>query len=174
MKKILPILLLLLCSACGTAHRDYHAVPTKTQPPAKARHPANPPRPTNSVMNDLVIFAMSMAGIPYHYGGSSPKTGFDCSGLVHYVYDKSLQIRLPRTTSGLSRVGKRLQKKQLLPGDLVFFNTQHRSYSHVGIYVGENRFVHAPRTGKTISIANMLNSYWRTHYDGARRVTIRR
>lgn len=122
-------------------------------------------------MNDLAIYAMSLAETPYRYGGSSPQNGFDCSGFVRYVFQKSLGWQLPRTSIEISQVGEPLAEDQLRPGDLVFFNTQRHPFSHVGIYLGENRFVHAPKTGKAISIANMRENYWRSRYNGARRIT---
>lgn len=126
---------------------------------------------SNDAMNDLAIYAMSLAETPYQYGGNSPETGFDCSGFVHHVFKKSLGLNLPRTSLEISRVGEPLKEDQLHPGDLVFFNTQKQPFSHVGIYLGENRFVHAPKSGKAIAIASMRESYWRSHYDGARRIS---
>ncbi len=122
-------------------------------------------------MNDLAIYALSLAETPYRYGGTSPENGFDCSGFVYHVFLKSLGLQLPRTSLEMSRAGESLKEDQLRPGDLVFFNTQHQAYSHVGIYVGENRFVHAPKSGKAIAIVNMKENYWRNRYDGARRIT---
>jgi cell wall-associated NlpC family hydrolase len=153
MKKFLPILLMLVCSACGTAHRENSS-----------------PGFSNEAMNDLAIYAISLADTPYQYGGNSPENGFDCSGFVRYVFQKSLGLKLPRTSLEISRVGEPLKEGPLRPGDLVFFNTQQQAYSHVGIYVGENRFVHAPKRGKGIAIVNMREDYWRSRYDGARRI----
>ena len=158
MKKLLPILLLLLCSACGTTQREFSA----PRPGSVG--------PQNDAMNDLAIYAMSLADTPYRYGGNSPVDGFDCSGFVRYVFEKSLEWKLPRTTQEMSRMGEQLEEDQLRPGDLVFFNTQQHPYSHVGIYVGDNRFVHAPKSGKSITVANMREHYWRVRYDGARRI----
>lgn len=159
MKKSLPILLLLFCSACSTTHHD---VPVNSPEAISFR---------NDAMNDLAIYAMSLAETPYRYGGNSPENGFDCSGFVYHVFLKSLGLQLPRTSLEMSRVGEPLQEGQLRPGDLVFFNTRQQPYSHVGIYVGENRFVHAPKSGKAIAIVNMRENYWRSRYDGARRIT---
>lgn len=150
MKKLLLILLLLLCSACATAHR-------------KAPF-------SDEAMNDLAIYAVSLAETPYRYGGDSPENGFDCSGFVRHVFLKSVGLQLPRTSIEISRAGEALQEGQLRPGDLVFFNTQRQPFSHVGIYVGEDRFVHAPKSGKAIVIVNMRENYWRNRYDGARRI----
>lgn len=125
-------------------------------------------------MNDVAIYAVSMAETPYRYGGDSPEDGFDCSGFVRYVFQKSMGWQLPRTSLEMSHEGEPLREDQLRPGDLVFFNTQHKPFSHVGIYVGDDRFVHSPKTGKTVAIVNMQGSYWRNRYDGARRITLRR
>ena len=166
MRKLAPksllILLLLLCSACATAHREA---------PFSSRGPESY---SIEAMNDLAIYAVGLAETPYHYGGNSPENGFDCSGFVYHVYLTSLGLQLPRTSVELSRVGDPLKEDQLRPGDLVFFNTQRQPYSHVGIYVGENRFVHAPKSGKAIAIVNMRENYWRSRYDGARRISSRR
>ena len=162
MKKFLPILLMLLCSACATTH---HEAPSASQKSENFSIEA---------MNDLAIYAISLAETPYRYGGNSPERGFDCSGFVHHVFQKSLGLQLPRTSVEISRLGEPLQEYQLRPGDLVFFNTQQQPYSHVGIYVGENRFVHAPKSGKAIAIVNMRDNYWRNRYEGARRMTFRR
>ena len=158
MKKFLPILLLLLCSACSTTHRDISADNFKAE------------NFSDEAMNDLAIYAVSLAETPYRYGGNSPENGFDCSGFVAHVFLKSLGLQLPRTSLEMSRMGEPQHKEQLRPGDLVFFNTQQQPYSHVGIYVGENRFVHAPKSGKAIAIVNMRESYWQSRYDGARRI----
>jgi cell wall-associated NlpC family hydrolase len=159
MKKFLPILLMLLCSACATTQREVPVTSHKTEPFQ------------NEAMNDLTIYAMSLAETPYQYGGNSPESGFDCSGFVRHVFLKSLGLQLPRTSQEMSQVGEPLKEEQLNPGDLVFFNTQQHPFSHVGIYVGENRFVHAPKTGKSIVIASMRETYWRNRFDGARRIT---
>ena len=102
--------------------------------------------------------------------GNTPDSGFDCSGLVHYVYENVLDLRLPRTSRELARVqGPRIPERQLASGDLVFFG-DGRDVSHVGIYVGEGRFVHAPSTGGTVRLDRLDGAYWRDHYSGARRV----
>jgi len=121
-------------------------------------------------MNDAIMYAISLADTPYRYGGNSPDNGFDCSGFVGHVYQHSLGVSLPRTSRELSRVGVALKVRQLRPGDLVFFNTQRNPYSHVGIYVGEGKFVHAPRTGSQIRVEKMDGDYWTKRYNGARRI----
>ncbi|MDD5181079.1 MAG: C40 family peptidase [Gallionellaceae bacterium] len=162
MKRFLTILLLLLCGACTTTHQDT---------PAANYNMAGT---QNDAMNDLAVFAISLADTSYRHGGDSPETGFDCSGFVRYVFQKSAGWILPRTSLEMSRTGESLEVDQLRPGDLVFFNTQKQLFSHVGIYVGEDRFVHAPSKGKAISLANMHEHYWQSRYDGARRINLPR
>lgn len=118
----------------------------------------------------LAIEAMSLIGIHYRRGGNSPEHGLDCSGLVRYVFKEAQGADLPRTSEEISRLGETVNKQDLQPGDLVFFNTLKRTFSHVGIYLGDNKFIHAPSTGGTVRIENMDLSYWRQRFDGARRI----
>lgn len=111
-----------------------------------------------------------MLGIPYRYGGSTLETGFDCSGFVTHVFREGLGLILPRTSRELSKTGEEIDQGQLQPGDLVFFNTMRRAFSHVGIYLGNNQFVHAPRAGARIRIEDLRDSYWKNRFNGARRV----
>jgi cell wall-associated NlpC family hydrolase len=117
----------------------------------------------------LVLHARRQIGAPYRYGGSSPQHGFDCSGLVRYVY-KQAGIVLPRTTEAMSEVGFPVTISELEPGDLVFFDTRRKPFSHVGIYIGERRFIHAPASGGVVQLVDMRARYWHTRYVGARRV----
>lgn len=119
---------------------------------------------------DLVVRALSFVGVNYQHGGESPETGFDCSGLVRHVFRESLGLLLPRTSHDISRVGETVYRDELQPGDLVFFNTLRRGFSHVGIYLGEHRFVHAPATGGEVRIEDMRQSYWVKRFNGARRI----
>ncbi len=112
--------------------------------------------------------ALGLVGSPYAVGGVSPEVGFDCSGLVAYVYARALRLDLPRNTFDLARAGAPVRDPQ--PGDLLFYNTQRRPFSHVGIYLGESRFVHAPSTGGTVRVEDMRRDYWAKRFDGARRV----
>jgi cell wall-associated NlpC family hydrolase len=109
-------------------------------------------------------------GIQYRYGGRSPETGFDCSGLITYVFERAWGVLLPPGTHALSKVGAAVQLDDLQPGDLVFYNTRNRPYSHVGIYLGDGRFVHAPRPGARVRVESLKTSYWSTRFDGARRL----
>jgi cell wall-associated NlpC family hydrolase len=121
-------------------------------------------------VRDVIFYALSMVGINYRWGGNSPQTGFDCSGLVSHVFRQIYGLVLPRDSYGMARLGKPIEVDELRPGDLVFFNTLRRPFSHVGIYLGDKRFIHAPSAGKSVQIVNMNESYWSTRYNGARRI----
>jgi NlpC/P60 family len=120
---------------------------------------------------DMVVSAMYFLGVRYRRGGSSAHDGFDCSGFTRHVFEKSLGLVLPRrvddqaSAAGLAPV----KRDELKPGDLVFFNTLKRTFSHVGIYVGDSKFIHAPRTGAQVRVEDMRHSYWSKRYTGARR-----
>lgn len=125
---------------------------------------------TNTVAQEVILSAMSLEGIKYKYGGTSPETGFDCSGFVNYVYGKAANLKLPRTARGISRMGASINKSELAAGDLVFFNTTKRAFSHVGIYVGDGKFIHAPRKGSFVRVESMQTSYWKSRFNGAKRL----
>jgi cell wall-associated NlpC family hydrolase len=190
MKTMCSITAALLLAGCASAPR----VAVERSPAAPRiieRGPVTPPvlesayeRPRNREQADaaqhatengsgrtreLVLQARRQIGVPYRYGGSSPQRGFDCSGLVRYVY-KQAGIALPRTTESMSTIGLRVRKGEIEPGDLVFFDTGRKPFSHVGIYVGERRFIHAPASGGVVELVDMRARYWHTRYVGARRV----
>ncbi|KAA0910570.1 C40 family peptidase [Pusillimonas sp. ANT_WB101] len=121
----------------------------------------------------MVATALKMLGIKYRYGGDAPNTGFDCSGLVIYAAEKSLGLKLPRQSADIARQGESIDLDELKRGDLVFFNTLGRRFSHVGIYLGNSKFLHAPRSGAVVRIESMDINYWRKRYNGARRLAIR-
>ena len=133
MKKLLFFSIALMVAACATT---------------PARQSGTQYNISDDQMNELVMYAVSLADTPYHYGGNSANNGFDCSGFVGHVFRHALGVSLPRTSREISRVGKPISQSELSPGDLVFYNTQHASFSHVGIYVGDGKFVHSPRTGE--------------------------
>ncbi len=120
--------------------------------------------------NPLVSEALNYLGIRYRFGGSSPDTGFDCSGLVAYSAERSLGLKLPRSAADIAQQGISVRKNELKAGDLVFFNTMGRRYSHVGIYLGDDRFVHSPSAGGVVRVENMNMAYWSKRYNGARRL----
>jgi hypothetical protein len=121
--------------------------------------------------SDLVIAAMNFVGVPYQHGGNSVDSGFDCSGFTRHIFELSLGVLLPRRVDDQASAKGfvRVDKTDLQPGDLVFFNTLKRSFSHVGIYVGDGRFIHAPRSGSEVRIEDMRYAYWSRRYTGARR-----
>jgi cell wall-associated NlpC family hydrolase len=124
--------------------------------------------------SDLVMSAMNFLGVRYRRGGSSAEQGFDCSGFTRYVFEHSLGLALPRRADQQARDATLLavKKEELRPGDLVFFNTMRRAFSHVGIYVGEGKFIHAPRPGGAVRIEDMGQSYWARRFNGARRAEL--
>ena len=125
----------------------------------------------SSKASDLVDNAMGFLGVPYKRGGNSAETGgFDCSGFVRAIYEQTLGLVLPRRASQQAAATQVIDRKDLQPGDLVFFNTMRRAFSHVGIYVGNGKFIHAPRTGAEVRVEDMGVSYWRSRFSGARRV----
>lgn len=122
--------------------------------------------------SELVMSAMGFMGVPYRYGGSSAETGFDCSGLVRAVFEQSVGKILPRRADQQAEVTETIDRSELKPGDLVFFNTMKRAFSHVGIYLGDGKFIHAPRAGGTVRVEDMRVAYWQARFNGARRVTL--
>ncbi|WP_347556720.1 C40 family peptidase [Robbsia sp. KACC 23696] len=125
-----------------------------------------------SKAGDVVDGALNLIGVHYRWGGNSPDSGLDCSGFVRYVFQDALGFTLPRRAEDMSRVGEKVAVSDLKPGDLVFFNTMRRTISHVGIYIGNNQFVHSPSTGSSIRVDDMGDKYWFTRYRGARRVDL--
>ena len=120
--------------------------------------------------SEIVIQAMGLLGVPYIRGGTSEEKGFDCSGFVRHMYEKSVGLVLPRRAEEQAKVTEEIKRSELKPGDLVFFNTLKRTFSHVGIYVGDGKFIHAPRPGKAVRVDDMREAYWQNRFNGARRV----
>ncbi|OSI15809.1 hypothetical protein BWD09_08305 [Neisseria dentiae] len=126
---------------------------------------------SRSDADDLIGSAMGLLGVAYRYGGSSARTGFDCSGFMQHIFSRSMQISLPRTSAEQARMGEYVSRSNLQPGDMVFFRTMGGGrISHVGLYIGNDRFIHAPRAGKRIEITSLNNKYWKAKYATARRV----
>jgi len=121
--------------------------------------------------NKAVNYALKLQGTPYKAGGTSPKTGFDCSGFVSYVYAKSVGLKLPRDSHSQSKTGKSVKRTNLKPGDLVFFKLgKSKKVNHVGIYIGDNNFIHAPSSKGKVRIESLDLPYWQKSYFTARRV----
>ena len=119
---------------------------------------------------ELISGALGLIGISYRMGGDTPATGFDCSGLVRYVFRSALGLDLPRRAEEISRTGRRVERDELRPGDLVFYKTLRKTFSHVGIYLGQNRFIHSPSAGGSVRVDDMTQGYWTKRFNGARRV----
>jgi len=120
--------------------------------------------------SELAQAALNYLGVRYRFGGTTPSTGFDCSGLIYYAASKYMGVNLPRNSQSMAGIGLKVAKDSLKPGDLVFFNTRGFSNSHVGIYLGANKFVHSPRSGTVVRVEDMSKSYWTKRYNGARRL----
>ncbi|MGA0571046.1 C40 family peptidase [Variovorax sp. VNK109] len=122
--------------------------------------------------SELVVTAMGFLGVPYKRGGNSAEAGgFDCSGFVKAMYEQTIGLVLPRKAEQQAAATQKIEKTELKPGDLVFFNTLRRTFSHVGIYVGDGKFIHSPKPGAEVRVESMQSNYWQRRFDGARRVT---
>lgn len=141
-------------------------LPAGAEPPAFVRQ-------VRDTASELVLSAMNFLGVPYRRGGTN-ENGFDCSGFTRHVFERSLGLVLPRRADEQARDRSLLpiDKSELRPGDLVFFNTMRRAFSHVGIYVGEGKFIHAPRAGGEVRIEDMRQAYWQKRFNGARRADL--
>lgn len=147
----------------NTSNTIEHSAPTAQTEALNSQ--AWPERAREVLMN-----ALSLTGIRYKYGGNSPETGFDCSGFVRYVYLQATNLTLPHGAKAISQLGQTVSQSELQPGDLVFFNTLKSSFSHVGIYLGNNRFIHSPSSGGGVRVEDMNASYWTTRFNGAKRI----
>ena len=124
----------------------------------------------SSRASELAFNALGLIGIRYKMGGNTPENGLDCSGMVRYVFKQAWGASLPRTAEEISRVGENVDSTNLQPGDLVFYNTLRRGFSHVGIYLGDNKFIHSPSAGGQVRIESMELTYWKNRFNGARRI----
>jgi cell wall-associated NlpC family hydrolase len=172
------LLVLVSLTACASPPRvadDQYPFDMPAQATATAPAPAAAAAAVGSEQSaDLVVRALNYLGVRYQRGGADGDTGFDCSGFTRHVFESSLGLLLPRradeqaTASGLQKV----DRTELQPGDLVFFNTLRRTFSHVGIYIGDHKFVHAPRPGSQVRVEDMRFAYWTQRFTGARRALL--
>lgn len=161
---------LLVLTACGTAP------PHSPTPRARAPEPntsATDKRAYFRVNNptlatDVVLFALGLVDTGYRFGGTNPEAGLDCSGMVSYIFDQVTGTRLPHNAARIAHQTRPVPREQLRPGDLVFFNTRDRTYSHVGLYIGGGRFIHAPSSRGKVRVDRMDNVYFSPRFDGAR------
>ena len=181
MRYVLLALAVLYLAGCASTPAPRPRASVGFPAPTTAPIPAPAPAPVtlsqrafdeiaNGRASELALYALSHVGVPYRFGGTSPDSGFDCSGLVYYVFHRGVGLTLPRNTQALSGIGQPVPSDALEPGDLVFFDTMRRPYSHVGIYLGDFRFIHAPTTGGFVELVDLRDRYWNTRFNGARRV----
>jgi cell wall-associated NlpC family hydrolase len=166
-KKLILTTLLAFAAHIGNAIADEVQASAAETPSLFKQYTSKAQAATQAALNQ----ALDLLGIRYRPGGSSPEKGFDCSGFVGHVFREGIGLILPRSAAEISKTGEVVNRDELKPGDLVFFNTMRRAFSHVGIYLGNNQFIHAPRVGGQIRIEDMRESYWANRYNGARRVT---
>jgi len=158
----------LLASFGARADESVAAAPDES--PTLVHRVVNQATASVASVQDVLGKALDLIGIRYRRGGTSPETGFDCSGFVNHVFKEGLGLYLPHNAKQISKEGEAVSKNELQPGDLVFFNTMRRAFSHVGIYLGDNKFVHAPRSGGAVRVEDMNESYWKKRFNGARRI----
>jgi cell wall-associated NlpC family hydrolase len=174
----ISIFLVLCSTACAAvepaAEPKVDAAPEVTEPTqAASDESANiDSSDWSGMVREVLIYALSLTGIKYKYGGGSPETGFDCSGFVRYVFQQAASLTLPHSARALSQLGQVIPVEQLKPGDLVFFDTLKSAFSHVGIYLGGSRFIHAPSAGGSVDVVSMNDAYWAKRFNGARRLQV--
>jgi murein DD-endopeptidase len=156
----------------GNLRLTFYLVSISTLATGCSYQPTKPAKSLASVTTIATKYALQMVGAPYRYGGSTPR-GFDCSGLVHYSYARA-GVTVPRTTRQQRKYSRPVARRNIRRGDLLFFNQSGKRSSHVGLYIGNNQFVHAPSTGKTVYVASLTSRYWRRYFIGARRFDLNR
>lgn len=163
-------MLMCMLSACATTQKPRESMESMQTHRLEDSDSAEV-RDLSQVSNEVIIRAISLVGTPYRYGGTQPETGFDCSGLIGFVFSEAAGLKLPRTTRELIDIdAKPVDRDDLQAGDLIYFNSRGGRVSHIGIYVGEGRFVHAPSTGGLVRIDKLNTPYWTKFYVGAKRV----
>jgi cell wall-associated NlpC family hydrolase len=147
----------LALAGCGMLPSSPPAVPVTNQAPA-----------ISAKAQDVVLFALGLIETGYHFGGKNPDAGLDCSGMVSYVFDKAANVKLLGSAADIAKKGHPVDVASLKPGDLVFFNTRHKPYSHVGIYIGDGRFVHAPNSGGKVRAESLKSGWFAARFEEAR------
>jgi cell wall-associated NlpC family hydrolase len=164
---LLSLAVSLGLSACSTASTQTSA--KRSNPHQSSSSFINDVQTTaNEAQNEIVLYSLSLLGIDYQFGGNNPEAGLDCSGMVNYIYRNAIGMPLPRTAASIAQVAKPISDKALKAGDLVFFNTTGKPYSHMGIYMGHRTFIHAPRSNSKIRTDSLDNRYFAQRYVGAR------
>ena len=152
----------LLLSACGGSQ----FVPERSPIPSMELSPERSAAKEKRL--EVTFFALGLIDIGYRFGGKNPEAGLDCSGMVSYIYDKAAGLKIKGNAADIARQGRSVERSRLRPGDLVFFNTRNASFSHVGLYIGDERFIHAPKTNGQVRIEQMSNRYFAQRFEAAR------
>lgn len=161
-KSWLPVLgLSLLVSACAQ-WPAWHGMGTEKNTIPQASRPASPQG------QEVVLYSLGLLETGYRFGGKNPEAGLDCSGMVSYVFEKAVGKQVKGSAADIAKRGRSVERDAIQPGDLVFFNTSNRPYSHVGIYIGEQRFIHAPSSKGKVRIERLDNSYFAQRFEEAR------
>ena len=162
-----PAILAILFALSNTAYAE-----SPMAEPAPQASSAALPASDNKIQ-DILLYALSLNGSHYKFGGMSADTGFDCSGFVSHVFQQAAGLALPHNARAISHAGEQITRTELQPGDLVFFNTLRRAFSHVGIYLGDNRFIHASSSTRgDVMISNLTEKYWSKRFEGGRRLAL--
>ena len=167
--RLLPVCVLPLCLAAWLAGCS---TPAPAPRPAQTEVPRTGPEPVRPAQseqgNEVTIYALGLHNTGYRFGGKNPDAGLDCSGMVSYIYERATGLRLKGSAADIARQGRTVERSQLRPGDLVFFNTRNAPFSHVGVYIGGQRFVHAPSSNGKVRIELLTTSYFAQRYETAR------
>lgn len=156
---LLSLVSVLLVAACGSTGLRSGSSPETI---------AQGSRPVSEKGNEVVFYAMGLIDTGYRFGGKNPEAGLDCSGMVSYIYGRAAGLKVQGSAADIARNGRAIERTELRPGDLVFFNTLNRSYSHVGIFIGDARFIHAPSTNGKVRIDRLSDSYYASRFEAAR------
>jgi hypothetical protein len=167
--KLSRLLLMLLCCVYSLGYAAHSKNANSKLSSQQNSNNADVVQISNNKIGSMLMQSLGLLGIRYQWGGNTPKQGMDCSGFIRYLFQQSLGISLPRTAAQMAKVGKRVSVDKLQQGDLLFFNTKRGANTHVGMYIGDNKFIQSPRTGEDIQITE-LNSYWRHKINGAKRI----
>jgi cell wall-associated NlpC family hydrolase len=156
--RLLCCALLLVLAACSSA-------PSKRPSAESARQYLYLPAASGA---EAVVFALGLLDTGYRFGGTNPEAGLDCSGMISYVYEQTAQVRLPHSAAQIADTTRPITRERMRPGDLVFFNTQNRPFSHVGLYIGDGRFIHAPSSRGRVRVEQLDSTYFSNRFNGAR------
>lgn len=165
---LLALIVALMLAACSSTETYEGSDNPRQNSYSRRNLPPKSSKPDSPLGREVVMYAMGLMETGYRFGGKNPEAGLDCSGLVTYVYKQAIGVHVPGRAADIAKRGRVVEAWQLRPGDLVFFNTMQRSYSHVGIYIGDNRFIHAPNSRGAVRIERMNNSYYAQRFEEAR------